>query len=436
MLMASAASCNPVRLEKDHNLAAWIGAVAVHPLHALLVAPNILFLVTLTLILFRPPNVGLFPFDRIAFLLLVVVVGLRTLFLRDAFPCMFSISIPMLGLTLLAVAGNWQEHAFAAEDWSLVAAKFVVPFILFHLAAVVFTGDSRIRQLEIFCLAILAYLCFVSIAFLLGAAELIFPKFILDGSIEMHADRARGPFLQAAANGIALNLLGLVLLDRLGRARIRWAIAASLLVALPLAIFATRTRSVWLSFLLSFLAIALTAKQKRLRRASLYIVLGATAVLAVTLASSGLRRAFQERFADQQTVDFRLAVYQLSWDMIREKPLLGWGQGQFGQEIESRISDYRPENYAAHNTYIEVLVEHGAVGITFYAWLFISLFRLGKESRWFHTGWPIFLGVYLLNACFVVVNYQFVNALVFTFAGVLAAQGRYAGHPGEMENSD
>lgn len=412
--------------------AAWIGAVAVHPLHALLVAPNALFLVTLALMLFRPPNVGLFPFDRIAFLLLLFVVGLRTLLLRDRFPCVFSISIPMLALTLLAVAGNWQEHAFAAEDWSLVAAKFVVPFILFHLAGLIFTDDSRIRQLEIFCLATLAYLCFVSIAFLLGATELIFPKFILDGSIEMHADRARGPFLQAAANGITLNLLGLVLLDRLSRARIRWALAASLLLALPVAVFATMTRSVWLSFLLSLLAIALTAEQKQLRRASLYIVLGATAVLGVTLAQAAFRRAFQERFEDQQTVDFRLAVYQLSWDMFREKPLLGWGQGQFGREIEARISDYRPENYAAHNTYIEVLVEHGAVGIALYAWVFISLFRLGKKSRWFHTAWPIFLGVYLLNACFVVMNYQFVNALVFTFAGVLAGQGRYACHPDEI----
>jgi hypothetical protein len=34
------------------------------------------------------------------------------------------------------------------------------------------------------------------------------------------------------------------------------------------------------------------------------------------------------------------------------------------------------------------------------------------------------LGVYLLNACFVVMNYQFVNGLLFTFAGILATQNR------------
>ena len=34
------------------------------------------------------------------------------------------------------------------------------------------------------------------------------------------------------------------------------------------------------------------------------------------------------------------------------------------------------------------------------------------------------LGVYLLNACFVVMNYQFVNGVLFTVAGILAAQNR------------
>jgi len=34
--------------------------------------------------------------------------------------------------------------------------------------------------------------------------------------------------------------------------------------------------------------------------------------------------------------------------------------------------------------------------------------------------------VYLLNATFVVMNYRFVNGLLFTLAGVLAAQNRRA----------
>jgi len=36
--------------------------------------------------------------------------------------------------------------------------------------------------------------------------------------------------------------------------------------------------------------------------------------------------------------------------------------------------------------------------------------------------WIVLLGVYLLNASFVVINYQFVNALFFTTAGIMACQ--------------
>jgi hypothetical protein len=40
--------------------------------------------------------------------------------------------------------------------------------------------------------------------------------------------------------------------------------------------------------------------------------------------------------------------------------------------------------------------------------------------------WPIILAVYWFNAAAVVMSYQFVNALVFTVAGMLAAQRRRA----------
>jgi len=44
----------------------------------------------------------------------------------------------------------------------------------------------------------------------------------------------------------------------------------------------------------------------------------------------------------------------------------------------------------------------------------------------FHRFWPILLGVYWINAALVVMNYQFVNAMLFAMAGMLAAQRRRA----------
>jgi O-antigen ligase len=422
-MMPSSVSVAGQATALEKSAAACSIAGIIRPLQALIAAPTLLFLATLTLILFRPANVGLLPCDRVAFLLLAFIVTLRILLLRNGFPFVFSISVPMLGLLALALAGAWTQ-GFDPEAWSLVAAKFVVPFAMFHLAALVFTSDSAVRRLEMFCIAALAYLCFVSIAFLAGAPDLIFPRFILDGGVETHAERARGPFLQAVANGVTLNLLGLLAFELYRRRRIGLLIAMPLLLALPIAIFATMTRSVWLGFVLSVFAVVFTGGRGRFRRVSVCVALGAILTVCAAAASASLLTGFQDRFEDRDTVRFRLAVYQLSGEMIREKPLMGWGQGQFAREIEARISDYRPESYAAHNTYLEILVEHGAIGMALYVWMGISLWRLGTKSNWLHFTWPVLLGVYFLNACFVVMNYQFVNTLVFTFAGVLAYQNR------------
>ena len=40
--------------------------------------------------------------------------------------------------------------------------------------------------------------------------------------------------------------------------------------------------------------------------------------------------------------------------------------------------------------------------------------------------WPVLLGIYWVNAAVVVMNYQFVNGLLFAMAGMLAAQRRRA----------
>lgn len=44
--------------------------------------------------------------------------------------------------------------------------------------------------------------------------------------------------------------------------------------------------------------------------------------------------------------------------------------------------------------------------------------------------------VYFLNGCFVVLNYQFVNGLVFSLAGLMAAQNHPLVRDGSMERQE
>lgn len=188
------------------TLAHWAVVSAFRPLHALMAAPAILFLTTLTVMLFRPPDLQFYWLDRVAFLLLLFVVLMQVVTLRRRATIASPVLWPMLALLLLGL-GRLLAQPYDPQSWSVFAAKWVVPFILYHLAGSVFDNAASLHQFEIFMLVVLGYLCLIAILFLFGAKDLIFPRYILDESLGLHADRARGPFLQAVANGVTLNLL-------------------------------------------------------------------------------------------------------------------------------------------------------------------------------------------------------------------------------------
>ena len=413
----------------------WIMKSALRPLQVFLIAPPLLFLAMLTAMLLRHQNVDFYEIDRVAFCVLVIALVGRVMVLRQRLLVVERITWPMLALSALTV-GAVVRQPFNTETWSLLATKFLVPFALFNLAGLIYTEERRFRQFEIYSLVVLAYLSFTAIAFLVGARSLIFPRFILDESLGFHADRARGPFLQAVANGVSLNILGLVALHAYRRGSSRGAKVALLLASLPVAILATMTRAVWLSFAATVVALVLLSGKHAARRALAVLVLVAGAGLVI-VSSHELREALSERLEERGPVDFRAAVYAGSWQMFLERPLLGWGFHQMPAELPRYVSEYKDKILYPHNTYLEILVESGLVGLVFYVWLMWEMFRLSRGAipaaehdsflnQEFHRLWPIILAVYWVNAGLVVMSYQFVNAVLFTMAGMLAAQRRRA----------
>lgn len=406
------------------------------PIHVLMAAPSVLFLAALTAMLLRHPDVSFFEIDRIAFGLLVVGVVARAVVFRQSLFIFERTTWPMLGLTALAIASVIGQP-FDSETWSLLASKFIVPFALFHLAQLVFANERRFKQFEIFALIVLAYLTLTAIAFLVGAGWLIFPRFILDESLGFHANRARGPLLQAVANGVSLNILGVLALHAYQRGTVRGTKIVLLLFSVPIAILATMTRAVWLSFGGTVLALTFLAKNRAVWRvlAAVAVVLGLG--LAVVLGSSDWGGALKDRLEERGPVDYRAAVYVGGWQMFLERPLTGWGFHEMPSELPRYVTGYSEKVLYPHNTYLELLVEHGVVGLALYLWLMWELWRLrrgaipGSEKNGFldarfHRLWPILLCVYWVNAATVVMSYQFVNGLLFTIAGMLAAQRRRA----------
>ena len=409
---------------------------------AIVAAPAFVFLAALTAMLFRPPDLKCCPWDRIGFILLLAVTALNVCVRRERLRILPESWI-LLALAILGISSVLTEP-YDAQAWSLLAAKWIVPLVLFQISGSVFSDDASLHKLEIFCLAVLTYLTAVSFFSFAGLPALIFPRYILDESIGIHADRARGPFLQAVANGVSLNILGLVALDAFRRKSLSALASAALLISVPIALLATKTRAVWLSAAVSLGAILFGSKNARLRKAALAVFIFASIAGCAAWLYQISSGSLSDRLADRSPVDFRVGMYRAGWDMFLEKPLLGWGGDSAIQaELTRRVSGFHLESYVFHNTYLELAVQHGALGLGLYLLLFLRLFRLGKAADSKQSGrgfmdsglrrlWPVVLAAYLLNASAVVMNYQFVNGLLFTFAGILASQqpesrsGRFA----------
>ena len=113
---------------------AWGGIrLALRPLQALTGMPGALFLLALTAMLLRHPDVPFYEIDRVAFGLLVLGVAGQAVVKRQRLLTVERATWPMLGLSLMAVA-SVASQPFDNRTWCLVAAKFIVPFALFHLA--------------------------------------------------------------------------------------------------------------------------------------------------------------------------------------------------------------------------------------------------------------------------------------------------------------
>jgi len=420
----------------EGELAFWATQAFLRPLQMIAAAPCLLFLAALTAMLLRHPDVQFFEIDRVAFGLLVLGVVAAGIASRQRVVSIERATWPMAGLTLLAlvsVVGAPFDH----EAWSLLASKFIVPYSLFHLAAFVFRRERSFRKFEIFCLVVLAYLSFTAIAFLCGATSLIFPRFILDPSLGFHVDRARGPLLQAVANGVSLNMLGLLAFHAYRRRAVRGWKITFLLASVPVAILATMTRAVWLSFAGTVLLLIFLSKNRLFRWTGVACATALVLAGIFLLGTTELGSSLAERFEERGPLDYRAAVYAGGWEMFLQRPWTGWGFHQMPLELPRHVSGYDEKILYPHNTYLELLVEQGIVGLLLYVWLMWELWRLGRGeipagerdgflNSDFHRLWPILLGIYWVNAAMVVMSYQFVNGLLFTVAGMLAAQRRRA----------
>jgi O-antigen ligase len=270
-------------------------------------------------------------------------------------------------LTSMITHGSYKD---AKGDWNLFAIVqgYAFPSIAYFVARREAGTDKQLQSFLIGLGFISLYFVLTGIAQVFGLHQLVFPEFILDPALGVHAGRPRAIFLNASYYGLAIAtslpfLIWLYFTDRAPR-RYLWPVVAALSVV-PLIL--TFQRAAWVSGMVA-LGVAVIAWPKR--RSVLTAVCVLCGILALLWASDGIMRQIEARTIDEDTIKYRLFFIERGLAMFRENPILGVGINRFGIELakDSELAQERLSN--AHNTWITLLAELGLIGFLLYLFPF------------------------------------------------------------------
>lgn len=312
--------------------------------------------------------------DRYLMLLVIASILVREWRHRDGRLATRPIDWLLAVAMIYAATSAWVVGELTTNDgrFELIDRFGVMPFLLFFLAPLVFRTERERRILLGTLVGIGAYLGVTAVLETTGPDALIVPSYIADPAQGIHADRARGPFLDAGANGVAMYMCAVAAAIAFVKWRDRrWRMFALGVAGLCLlGVLLTLTRAVWLGALVASPLALLIARETRR-----FLVPGALAALVIVFgafaAIPGLQDRAEKRRTDQQPVWDRQNSNAAALRMLEDKPLFGFGWSRFKEESPAyyRQSNDYPLGATGnlHNVYLSHAVALGLVGFVLWA---------------------------------------------------------------------
>jgi putative inorganic carbon (HCO3(-)) transporter len=332
-----------------------------------------------------------------------------------------------------AWAGTLGQHD---GFYGLLDRLGIVPFLLFLAAPIVF-GTERQRAILLGVLVALgAYLGVTALLEGLGLDALVFPRYIVDPNVGIHIDRARGPFVEAVANGLGLFacLVAAALAVTQWRGSAARAVAAAVVVLCAVGIVLTLTRAVWIAGAVA--PIVAMAWSAPLRRWLVPIVLvGGLLTFGALDVVPGLQGKADSRTTDERPVWDRLNTDHAALRMVGQRPLLGFGWNSFvvrgTDELRQDASfPITGAGLVVHNVFLSNAVELGLVGFAVWFAAFVLGIGVTAARRAPPPLEPWRIGLVALAVDYVIVanlgplGYAFPTLLLWTWAGVVAQRPR------------
>ncbi|MDH3717261.1 MAG: O-antigen ligase family protein, partial [Planctomycetota bacterium] len=246
-------------------------------------------------------------------------------------------------LTLSTFTHDYDREFFESTTspvWNLIAGYWM-PVTVYWIVRQSRLNERSVVHLYGFLLVLGLYLALTGIFEISQQWWLVFPRYIADPEVGIHFGRARGPFGNSIRYGFYLTVcLFAAWMCWLRLSRRQQMLSLPLAALFLAAIFFCYTRSVWLGMAAGALAAAVMTLPGRMRTVFL-----ASATAAGLLGACLLwqRLIFLEREDSGAhaavSVSNRASHAYVSWKMLQDRPLLGFGFGQYPNEKLAYLYD-------------------------------------------------------------------------------------------------
>jgi hypothetical protein len=382
----------------------------------------------------RVPGVFDLTLERAIFIVLAIAAAFQIFNNRVRFDQSKVLEILIflfLCLCLLSMTIHGFQPAFRtfARPWFIFIAGYFFPAIGFLLAKYFLDPE---RDYPVFLRGLFYLGAYISIVAILENYKLtsfVFPRYIVDPDILLHLERARGPFLNSAINGLMLGVcfvagVALIPITRGNLARLHMLLFT---LYFP-AIYFTRTRSVYLLFLVILGGIGF-AYRTSFPKWKLFAI--PVAMCFFILAMNAERLTSEDRSAgglyQVEEIDIRFDLMNKSLFIVQNNPLFGIGLAQF--RAASLFATQEAE--FQHNHLMGIAAELGFLGLLVYLcflgaiiYRYIKLTYAAPEKLFINTNFILLLGLVLLanliNNTFLEPSlHLFANLNLFIFAGMV-----------------
>ncbi len=317
----------------------------------------------------------------------------------------------------------------AGARFTLLDRFSLIAFLLFFVAPFAYR-EARDRQVLLGVLVALgAYLGLTALIETVGPRGLLFPRYIDDPAVGIHFDRARGPLVEAAGNGLVLYTCAVaaVIAAVTWRDR-RWrGLAAAVAALCVLGALFTLTRSVWLAAAGGTLGALLFARETR-RYVLPAGVLGALVVAIAFAAVPGFADRADTRSNDDRPLWDRYNSNAAALRMLEQRPAVGFGWGRFATDSADYYrqgQDYPLTSVRdVHNVFLSNAAELGLLGAGLWLLSLLTAIAGGVMRRGPPVLRPWRIGLvavatsYLLAALTTPLGFAAPTLLLWVWAGV------------------